>query len=273
MSFTEQIRLGIFVNTQQAIFERFARRNENDYAYFKGMKRKGRKKNANYSEDRYEALNWANQNTVEFRIFRGTLKHETILATLQMVHACVGFVKTISSARIADVEKAWNQFCDYVQDNSGRHNSHQYKELIEYLKLKEIWYMPEQLVLQWREQQVNERRVQENRERPRTMQVPQYPTNAFFNERRLREEMAESLGFDREGNEVNSPNARRDVLVSDAIHQRNAENEQLVGPPPRRSNYLSFRAWYEMFQAWNQAADEERERQRTIVYSISEDTS
>lgn len=35
---------------------------------------------------RYKALNLTNRNTIEFRMFRGTLKHSTFTATLQLVH-------------------------------------------------------------------------------------------------------------------------------------------------------------------------------------------
>lgn len=35
---------------------------------------------------RYVCLNLYNANTIEFRIFRGTLKYETFIATLELVH-------------------------------------------------------------------------------------------------------------------------------------------------------------------------------------------
>lgn len=43
--------------------------------------------------DRYHAINLTNRNTIEFRMFRGTLKSETFFATLQLVDTIVRYVK------------------------------------------------------------------------------------------------------------------------------------------------------------------------------------
>ena len=42
-------------------------------------------------QDRYQAINITNSSTVEFRIFRGTLKHTTILASLQWIDTLINF--------------------------------------------------------------------------------------------------------------------------------------------------------------------------------------
>ena len=46
--------------------------------------------------ERHMALNFENRNTVEIRIFRGTLNYETFVATLQMVVMWAEFVKRLS---------------------------------------------------------------------------------------------------------------------------------------------------------------------------------
>jgi hypothetical protein len=46
--------------------------------------------------DRYEALNFQNANTVEFRIFRGTLVYETIMACLEFTYASWFFTRNAS---------------------------------------------------------------------------------------------------------------------------------------------------------------------------------
>jgi len=46
--------------------------------------------------DRFEALNFQNANTVEFRIFRGTLKYETIMACLEFTYASWFFTRNAS---------------------------------------------------------------------------------------------------------------------------------------------------------------------------------
>ena len=46
-----------------------------------------------HSLDRYHAINLTNRNTIEFRMFRGTLNIETFFATLQLVDNIVRYVK------------------------------------------------------------------------------------------------------------------------------------------------------------------------------------
>ena len=47
--------------------------------------------------DRYEALNFHNEKTVEFRLFRGTLKYSTIMACLEFTYASWHFAKSAST--------------------------------------------------------------------------------------------------------------------------------------------------------------------------------
>ena len=49
-----------------------------------------------YTRDRYRAINLCNAETVEFRIFRGTLKVDTIKATIAWVDAIIKFCKRTS---------------------------------------------------------------------------------------------------------------------------------------------------------------------------------
>ena len=50
---------------------------------------------------RYQAVNLQNRNTIEFRVFRGTLKYSTFIATLQFVDTICRFAKRI---RINDID-------------------------------------------------------------------------------------------------------------------------------------------------------------------------
>jgi len=65
------------------------------------------------ARDRYEALNLTNKGTVEFRIFRGTLKRESLFKSLEFCDALVHFCKenccSISDSRRVD------KFLDYVK--------------------------------------------------------------------------------------------------------------------------------------------------------------
>lgn len=72
------------------------------------------------SGDRYQAVNFNNGGTVEFRIFRGTLKRDTIIAAIQIVHNLCKFAMTHSMTECAEAN-----FVDIV-------NTNPFKELLAY---------------------------------------------------------------------------------------------------------------------------------------------
>ena len=78
---------------------------------------------------RYRCVNIAPQNTVEIRIFRGTLKLNTFMATLEMVDSiCENAVK------LTDEEihmQSWNDFAENINP--------EYTELIQYLKERQLY--------------------------------------------------------------------------------------------------------------------------------------
>ncbi len=78
---------------------------------------------------RYVAVNLENENTIEFRLFRGTLRYKTFLATLQLVDE-ICFL----AARLTDKEMeemSWSQFVSRILPSKN--------ELIEYLKEKRLY--------------------------------------------------------------------------------------------------------------------------------------
>jgi len=87
------------------------------------------------NRDRYAALNFQNANTIEFRIFRGTLKSNTFFACLEFSKASVEFVTKhgYSMFAIGDETYIWNNFCKFLSD------SQKYNTLIKYLKSKQIF--------------------------------------------------------------------------------------------------------------------------------------
>jgi hypothetical protein len=52
------------------------------------------------NSDRYEALNFQNANTVEFRLFKGTLKYTTIMACLEFAYATWFFARDTSQTQL-----------------------------------------------------------------------------------------------------------------------------------------------------------------------------
>lgn len=107
MTMSHASKLILFINesSNQRLVKAIARRENPDYAKIKNKRADYRwLKNAkNYdgirrqlmelNEDRYEALNFKNPNTVEFRMFKGTLKYETIMACLEFTYASWHFAK------------------------------------------------------------------------------------------------------------------------------------------------------------------------------------
>jgi len=76
--------------------------------------------------DRYCAINFQPENTIEVRIFRGTLKFETFMATLEFVSLWAYIVKRSTASNICNVDlntfkdiakyKGYKYFLDYVKD-------------------------------------------------------------------------------------------------------------------------------------------------------------
>lgn len=92
------------------------------------MYNKAKEGNATYSGDRYKNINLRNANTVEFRFFRGTLRYNTFIATLQLVDEIVDVAIMLSKE---DIDKlSWSEFVASIQDKP---------ELIQYLKERRLY--------------------------------------------------------------------------------------------------------------------------------------
>jgi hypothetical protein len=79
---------------------------------------------------RYAAVNICNYNTVEIRIFRGTLKYTSFIATLQMVDVICDVAFSMSEY---DLHKlSWSEFVSNIDKSK-------YPELIQYLKERKLY--------------------------------------------------------------------------------------------------------------------------------------
>lgn len=76
---------------------------------------------------RYMAVNLTNYTTVEIRIFRGTLKLNTLLATLQMVNAICDVAIFMSDEELQAL--SWHGFLDRITE----------PELVQYLKERDLY--------------------------------------------------------------------------------------------------------------------------------------
>lgn len=88
-----------FVNHQanRHLIETVARRYNAGYCKAKSKKIS----TANRAEDRYEMINLQNRKTIEFRIFKGSLKYEAIIAAIEFCHAVLNFAATNSNLHLS----------------------------------------------------------------------------------------------------------------------------------------------------------------------------
>lgn len=76
---------------------------------------------------RYSCINLQNNNTIEFRMFRGTLKYNTVIATLQLVNRVCDVAFALSDDEIKNM--SWTTFVSGCSE----------PELIQYLKERRIY--------------------------------------------------------------------------------------------------------------------------------------
>jgi hypothetical protein len=76
---------------------------------------------------RYSCINLQNYYTVEFRMFRGTLKYNTLIATLQLVNRVCDVAISLSDDEIKSL--SWDEFVSECTE----------AELIQYLKERRLY--------------------------------------------------------------------------------------------------------------------------------------
>ena len=112
---------------------RFSRRTEysmNRWAARYGFEKTGREildKAKKGNNGRYAAVNLMNWATIEFRLFRGTLKYNTFIAALELVNAICDLAVNLTDEGIAKM--SWSEFVDTVTE----------PELIQYLKERRLY--------------------------------------------------------------------------------------------------------------------------------------
>ncbi len=79
---------------------------------------------------RYVAVNLENYNTIEFRLFRGTLRYKTFIATLQLVEEMCNTAIRMTDKELEDM--SWSDFVIGISKGEK-------PELIEYLKEKRLY--------------------------------------------------------------------------------------------------------------------------------------
>ncbi len=109
----DKIKLGYFCNAKKRLMEFIGKRGSGEYTRFV-KKKELHDYGANYQ--RYEAINFKNSATIEFRFMKGTLNYKTFIARLEFIDACCKWVKNISIASMlkGTAEKA---FLEFVSNN------------------------------------------------------------------------------------------------------------------------------------------------------------
>lgn len=95
-----------FSRRGQSELNRWAHKNDIDIKENDLVDEIKEKMNNQKSQGRYHAINLCNYSTIEFRLFRGTLRYETFIATLQFVQTMCLYAKSVSLNDIYSV--TWN---------------------------------------------------------------------------------------------------------------------------------------------------------------------
>ena len=103
-------------------------RKSNDYADWSDVWQKNdygvphrsyaKKVKGTYSS-RHSAVNTTNEHTIELRFFRGTMNKSSILAHLDLAHACVEYTRDLRSRDVINGMLKWDMFFLWVEDNNG----------------------------------------------------------------------------------------------------------------------------------------------------------
>ena len=112
---------------------RFSRRSEysmNRWAARYGFEKTGKdilEKAKKGNNGRYAAVNLMNYSTIEFRLFRGTLKYNTLIAAIELVNEICDLAIHLTDEGIAKM--SWSEFVGAIEA----------PELIEYLKERKLY--------------------------------------------------------------------------------------------------------------------------------------
>jgi hypothetical protein len=67
-----------------------------------------------FNTERYSAVNTRNQETLEIRIFKGTVNTNTIKSHLDLAHASVEYTRSLTVRDVREGALAWVKFADYI---------------------------------------------------------------------------------------------------------------------------------------------------------------
>ena len=117
----------VFVNAAENanLIKTVAQRDCSEWGKLKDYKKIG---HCEFGEERYEAINLLNANTIEFRIFRGNLRKDRIMKNLEFVKATIDFTRDRSYRDLSS-----DSFLKFVRNNRKEFtNLHNYLENVSF---------------------------------------------------------------------------------------------------------------------------------------------
>ena len=115
---SHELRFMKLIYDNQRQVERIAGRSNNNYATFQDKGNLVRKIKQGYQESgRYSAINTENDDTIEVRVFKGSLRKERVLSAIEFVHASVEYTRDIKVSS-KNHALSWLKFTGYVASNA-----------------------------------------------------------------------------------------------------------------------------------------------------------
>ena len=115
---SHELRFMKLIYDNQRQVERIAGRSSEHYASFQDRGKLVRKVKNGYQENgRFSAVNTENDDTIEVRVFKGSLRKERVLSAIEFVHASVEYTRSIKVTN-KNHALSWLKFTGYVSDNS-----------------------------------------------------------------------------------------------------------------------------------------------------------
>lgn len=111
-------KIDLFVQKNVTFWEKVSRRSAVHYAKYVN---KGQLSEYGQSSERYCAVNFCPERTVEFRLFRGTLKYDTLMATLELVDGLCRWIKTRNCIQICRNDKETAAFAAWMARDEARY--------------------------------------------------------------------------------------------------------------------------------------------------------
>lgn len=111
-------RIVTFINdpSNEDLIRAIARRYAEGYCRIKQKKLE----DAGQSNDRYEAVNITGSNTIEFRIFKGSMKYESVVAAIEFTNSMVDFSTKFTKAE----ELNTSNFLNFINDDAFKETTY-----------------------------------------------------------------------------------------------------------------------------------------------------